>query len=98
MCKWSKWGDTRIDSCIKTFLIYLDAIRGDRHQILASCCGHGKYPMTIVFQHTGTGVIGEMFSGRVIPRKKRFYKRDKQGVYFIPECVLDKLNETEVRK
>lgn len=29
----------------------------------------------------------EIFSGTVIPRKKRFYKKDKHGIYFIPEVV-----------
>ena len=88
MCKLDKKnGLWRIDPCMKTFLLYLDVVKGERHKILASCCGHGKYPMTIVFKHIGTGVIGEMFSGRTIPRKKRFYKKDKQGYYFIPETL-----------
>lgn len=52
---------------------------------LACCCGHGKYPMTIIFKRGDFNT--EVFSGVTINRKKRFYKRDKQGYYYIPEVV-----------
>jgi hypothetical protein len=32
-----------------------------------------------------SGEAMEFFSKTKIPRKTRFYKRDKQGVFFIPE-------------
>jgi hypothetical protein len=51
---------------------------------IACCCGHGKYPMTIVARLKYFGVV-ELLSGTSIPRKKKFYKRDKQGYYYIPE-------------
>jgi len=55
-------------------------------ETLASCCGHGKYPMTIVIK----GILGyplEIFSNKTILRKKKFYKKDKDGYYFIPETI-----------
>lgn len=54
--------------------------------ILACCCGHGRYPMTIV---TNIGLsknhIIDLVSGKEIPRTRNFYKRDEQGYYYIPE-------------
>ena len=52
---------------------------------LACCCGHKKYPMTIVV--TNGKIIWDLISNEIIPRKKRFYIKDKQGYYFIPEAV-----------
>lgn len=85
MCKWSKWGDTRIDPCMRDLIKYLN---NAKIETLACCCGHGKYPKTIVIKlHPGCGEPGQMelLSMTRIPRNKRFYKRDKNGVYFIPE-------------
>ena len=65
-------------------------------KIVACCCGHqeefkGKYPMTIVCEYydrkSGHQTFIEFISGKEIPRTRRFYKRDKQGVYYIPEVV-----------
>jgi hypothetical protein len=53
---------------------------------LSSCCGHQKYPQTIVIEKDGKAV--EFFSGVTIPRKKRFYRRDSEGRFFIPEVQL----------
>lgn len=55
---------------------------------VASCCGHGKYKPSIVIQDRIGGYHLELISGIVIPRKKRFYKKDKDGYFFIPECVI----------
>jgi len=52
---------------------------------LGSCCGHGKYPKTIVVKDNRMGL--EVFSGKIIPRKKRFYRKDKNGFYYIPEAI-----------
>ena len=73
---------SRIDPCMKQFIKFINY-----HGIktLACCCGHNKYPMTIVAD-TG-GFARELFSNKIIPRKKRFYKRDKQGYYYIPESI-----------
>jgi len=54
------------------------------YRTLGSCCGHGKYPMTVVVTR-GYGNPIEYFSQIEIPRKRRFYKKDKKGYYYIPE-------------
>lgn len=56
------------------------------YKTLASCCGHGKYPMTIIVTR-GYGNPIEWFSQIEIPRKRNFYKRDKQGYFYIPEVI-----------
>jgi hypothetical protein len=53
----------------------------------ACCCGHGKYPMTIVVQTMGTDTHVELFSDKMILRSKRFYKTDEEGYYYIPEVT-----------
>ena len=55
------------------------------HKTLGCCCGHGKYPMTIVVKDV-VGVY-ELISGKSIPRKTRFYLKDKEGFYYIPETL-----------
>jgi hypothetical protein len=88
MCKVDiKNGDTRIDPCMRIFIRNLKCYFGLNLpiKILACCCGHGKYPMTIVVSF---GILRfDLVSGKYIPRKKKFYKRDKNGRYYIPEVV-----------
>ena len=81
MCKFKlKSGDTRIDPCMRNVV----KILGNFNMIIkACCCGHKKHPMSIVVSSLGGHY--ELFSGVYIPRRKRFYKRDKKGYYFIPE-------------
>jgi len=91
MCKKTnyKTPNTRIDKCMREFikeLSYFIALK----DIKACCCGHGKYPMTLLVRPEGWNATKEMFSGKWIERKKRFYKRDKQGYYFIPEVSKEK--------
>jgi len=56
-------------------------------RILACCCGHNKYPMSIVYYIPTIKENFELFSGKLIPRKSRFYVKDKQGYYYIPETI-----------
>ena len=80
--------NVRIDKCIKPLIEWLN-IGG--HETVSSCCGHGKYPLTIVtVSYLLENRAFETISQTEIPRGKRFYKKDKQGYYYIPE-VLDKL-------
>jgi hypothetical protein len=55
---------------------------------LGSCCGHGIYLGTIVCRFGRKNYAyrtdGEQF---LIPRIRRFYRRDKNGFYYIPECL-----------
>jgi len=89
MCKFNPKNDSRfIDPCMKSAVWILR--KRFKVNIVACCCGHGKYPMSIIIKDK-LGIY-ELFSEKEIPRKKRFYKKDKQGVYFIPEAVEKGLN------
>jgi len=63
---------------------------------LASCCGHGKYPTTIVVRDK-KGKIFELYSGIELGKRKRnrYYKRDKENYYYIPE--VEKGNDYKKR-
>ena len=88
MCKHNKKNDgRRIDPCMRM------AIKNLQEQgitTLACCCGHGKAPMTIVIdigRGTGKVIPLEIFSNEILARKKRFYIKQKNGQYIIPETV-----------
>jgi hypothetical protein len=53
---------------------------------VACCCGHGEYPETIVVE-LADGQFQEINSCEFIPRKRRFYRKDAEGVYYIPEAI-----------
>ncbi|MDD5531048.1 MAG: hypothetical protein PHX21_13605 [bacterium] len=76
----------RVDDCISHLPFLLSA---NGFNIVACCCGHGKYPPTIVIRnpHRDHNNHYELLSGVDIPRKKRFYLKDKQGFYYIPEVI-----------
>lgn len=82
MCqkKQFKYCPSKIDDCMKLLIEWLNNIG---YKTVACCCGHWKYPMTIVVA-LGSHRI-ELLSAKVIPRKTRFYKKDKNGYYYIPE-------------
>ncbi len=89
MCKKKqfKYCPSEIDECMKNLIEILRA-RGVR--TLSCCCGHRRYPMTIIIEQgleTQTYAL-EIMSDKVIPRKKKFYKKDKQGYYYIPEVDM----------
>jgi hypothetical protein len=81
MCKWVKSGNQRIDPCMRVVIANL---RKAGATPLGCCCGHGKYPKTIVMKTIEDKRV-EYYTGRYIPRTTRFYKRDSDGVFFIPE-------------
>ena len=78
----------RIDPCMKDKMAVLSALR---IPTLACCCGHSKYPETIVV--SSPKGIYELNTSIKIPRKKRFYRKDKDGVYYIPEVSQFGLEE-----
>lgn len=85
MCKLNKKNDARrIDPCMKNLIEYLEAMNVET---LACCCGHGKYPITVIAKSKWDNEPFELLSGNEMPRKKRFYKKDKQGYYYIPEVL-----------
>jgi len=86
MCDFNPKNDSRfIDPCMKEFIRSLNMFPGIK--TVSCCCGHGKYPMTIVVEDHG--MFWDLVSGELIPRKKKFYKKDKQGVYYIPEVIRE---------
>ena len=84
MCK--EHNPRRIDRCMRYAISYLNT-RGIK--TLASCCGHNKYPKTLIVEHDTNKLPIEIFSLKFIMRKKRFYKKDNKGFYFIPEIIND---------
>ena len=73
----------KIDECMKNLIDYCKYYN---MKTLACCCGHDKYPRTLVIK-TKQGNIVEVFSDIVLDRKKRFYLKDKEGYYYIPETI-----------
>ena len=89
MCKFNPKNDgRRIDPCMSSLITYINS-RVGQGVTVACCCGHRKYPMTIIEEKID-GLIVEVISGKIIPRKKRFYKKDKKGYYYIPEVSNEK--------
>jgi len=87
MCKFNPKNDARrIDPCMKRLIEFLNNVG---YKTLSCCCGHGKYNMTLIMRN-GLGEIIDLMSGVKIQRKKRFYKKDKQGYYYIPETIAKK--------
>ncbi len=85
MCKFDSKNDSRkLDRCMKNLIKHINEYIPCK--TVGSCCGHGKYPMTIVVEENN-GLRFELLSDIEIPRKKRFYKKDKEGVYYIPEVT-----------
>jgi len=59
------------------------------YKTLSACCGHGRYPMTIIVDDK-RGRILEYFSQIEIPRTRNFYKRDGDGFFYIQEVSKPK--------
>jgi len=90
VCKFNPKNDSRrIDPCMENFIANLNMLMPD-FKTVACCCGHGKYPMTIVVRNRRRSDVFDLVSSADIPRKKQFYKKDKQGMYFIPETLEKK--------
>ena len=86
MCKLNpKNKGRRIDPCMKPLLQFLSGRLINGYEILSCCCGHGKYRMSLIIKNENLEYPIEVFSNKIIRRTKRFYKRDKEGYYFIPE-------------
>ena len=88
MCKLNKKNDgRRIDPCMREAIRCLNDYG---IKTLACCCGHGKHPITIVIdigEKVNKIIPLEIFSGVCLPRKKKFYIKQKDGTYIIPESV-----------
>lgn len=78
----------RIDPCMRNFIAWLNR---SGVKTLSSCCGHGIYPMSCIVD---VSFPYEIFSGIELKNKKRFYKKDDEGVYFIPEVIRAELKNS----
>jgi hypothetical protein len=74
--------DVCLDPCIVPLI---QVLNDDGVRTLACCCGHEKYEPTVVA--TDGKRIYEVGSNVTIPRIRRFYFKDKDGFFFIPECA-----------
>ena len=87
MCKLNKKNDARrMDSCMKDYIEMVNRILKGTYETKACCCGHGKYQNSVIVGLKGKkSFCFDLISGKMINRTKRFYKKDKQGYYYIPE-------------
>ena len=91
MCK--AHNPRRIDKCMFNLIEKLkNHLYEDDVSVVACCCGHGKYPMSIIVREEvyingihSSFIIKDWMSGKEIPRKRKFYKKDSEGYYYIPE-------------
>jgi len=74
--------DFRIDHCMRN---KVGDLRCRGYSTKACCCGHHRYPETIVCIGPRGNPAYEFNTLIKIPRKKRFYKKDSKGFYYIPE-------------
>ena len=78
----------RCDSCIRNLL---ESMNQHDYHTVASCCGHGRYPMTIVCKRKRGRIFVDKYydviSGIEIPRTRNFYRLDSEGYYYIPETI-----------
>ena len=86
MCHFDPRNDGRhIDPCMVELVTHL---QGHGVDTVASCCGHGIYPMTIVVKTDRPWIYRELFSGKMLETVcGRFYRKDTAGVYYIPEVI-----------
>ena len=88
MCKFNPKNDSRrIDPCMRPLIKWMKEMMD--YDVVMCCCGHSVYNMTIVvkFMHNGVPYFEEVLSGKRLERKRKFYKKDKQGYYYIPEVT-----------
>jgi len=89
MCTKLPYRNPRVDACLGDTL---DAIRKAGFIPVASCCGHDRYPKTVVVKRPD-GQVMEYFSKVLLRRKKRnrYYTRDVKGYYYIAECAEERV-------
>lgn len=100
MCLKKSYCAREVDPCLQVLVKAINQIYG--FKTLSSCCGHDVYPMTIITKDT-TGKVFEFFSGILLelPKRNRFYKRDKKGLYFIPKIeslMMQRVDKKKIHK
>jgi len=93
MCEKKPYNGRRIDPCMVEQVEAINTLYDDIETI-ACCCGHGKYPKSIITHNKFTNAIYEYFTHTKLadaPRKSRkYYKKDPEGYYYIPELTNKK--------
>lgn len=74
-----------VDSCIAECVDKINREHKGSLKTLGCCCGHGKYPRTIIVKALITGITYEFFSGIEIPRSRNLYYKDEEGIFHLPE-------------
>ncbi len=94
MCKKKqfKYCPSEIDECMRNVVEFIDE-HTNVLDVVACCCGHGKYNMTILMRDPLNGKVFDLVSGVTIPRTRNFYRKDKKGYYYIPETLNTKENK-----
>jgi hypothetical protein len=92
MCTKQKKCNREIDDCLQVQVKIINFF--PQFTTLLSCCGHSKYKPTIVTKNNITNEVYEWYSGITLSSKtknnktrKRFYQKDKEGIYFLPEIL-----------
>ena len=74
-----------VDSCIAKDVTSINRRFKGTLRTAGCCCGHGKYPPTIVVKELNTGTHREFFTGVEITRRRNLYYKDDEGVFHLPE-------------
>jgi len=86
MCEKPK-NSRNIDPCLKDFIHLINQFSS--YRTILSCCGHGKFKPSILVYNKDTKKVFDVFSRKTlslgIRKPKRYYKRDPEGYYYIPE-------------
>ena len=101
MCDKLPYNNPRIDRCIQELID--DINNGQRqYKTVSSCCGHGKYDMTIVVYDRLTTEVTELFTGVhlswTVRLGKKYYVSDKKGHHLIPEVIKHRKGLTDDQK
>ena len=96
MCEKKPGCAREVDPCLVDEINDLKTMRWNKKfQSIMCCCGHSKYPKTLIVKNRASGFVFEWFTGIALTGTKRsdsrapYYKKDKEGHYYIPEVKGD---------
>ena len=97
MCVRRKYQSFRIDDCLVDEIKKINL--SPQYYTILCCCGHGRYPKTIIIKDRYTNLVFELFSGIILSKglrkPKRYYVSDKDGYFFIPEIQKPRIQKTK---
>ena len=93
LCEKLRYCNPRKDKCLITKIELINAMKV--YQTLSSCCGHNKYPETIVVMDRKSKRVSlfdspHIFLGYGRRKGNRYYKTDQENFYYIPEVSKPK--------